>query len=37
MEPKIDLEKLLNDGAIIRIKPQGYTCILYLFPVVMKR
>ena len=32
MEPKIDLEKLLNDGAIIRIKPQGY-----LFPIVMKR
>ena len=25
MEPKIDLEKLLNDGAIIRIKPQGYS------------
>ena len=29
MEPKIDLEKLLNDGAIAGI--------LYLFPVVMKR
>lgn len=28
MEPKIDLEKLLNDGAIIRINLRAIACIL---------
>lgn len=37
MEPKIDLEKLLNNGAIIGSDLLGIACILYLFPVVMKR
>ena len=32
MEPKIDLEKLLNDGAIIRIKPQGYSMYPLFIP-----
>ncbi len=32
MEPKIDLEKLLNDGAIIRIRPQGYSMYPLFIP-----
>ena len=32
MKPKIDLEKLLNDGAIIRIKPQGYSMYPLFIP-----
>lgn len=32
MEPKIDLEKLLNNGAIIRIRPQGYSMYPLFIP-----
>ena len=30
--PKIDLEQLLRDGNIIRIKPQGYSMYPLLIP-----
>ena len=32
MAPKIDLEKLLNNGAIIRIRPQGYSMYPLFIP-----